>query len=129
MPSVRAILTLAATGAIAAAALAGPTAATASPIPANLVVTHIHCITTEDATGPDEPLLKWSGGATIWSGQLNDGNEVDIPHTVVHVGDTIELWDVDSPDPDDLLGSLRIDGAHEYHFQNNADYWVTVANE
>jgi hypothetical protein len=129
MPAVRAILTLAATGAIAAAALAGPTAATASPKPANLVVTHIHCVSTEDVTGPDEALLKWHDGNTIWSGQLNDGNEVDTPHVVVHVGDTIDLWDVDSPDPDDLLGSLRIDGAHDYHYTNGADYWVTIANE
>lgn len=131
MPSVRTILSIAGVAAMAAATLAAPAAVSAKPVAkkAGLVVTHLRCVTTEDATGPDEPYLRWAGGNTIWGpSQLNDGQEVDLPHTAISVGDTIELWDQDSPDPDDLLGSLRIDGAHAYHFNNGADYWLTVEN-
>jgi hypothetical protein len=117
--------------ALIAAALAAPVSAAAAPAtppPAGLAITHIHCIETEDITGADDAYLKVPGGPVLWGPKsLNDGESADLRVTV-HTGQAIELWDDDVPDADDLLGTNTIGGPGIYKYnQDGADYDVTVS--
>jgi hypothetical protein len=113
--------------ALAGAALAVPAAAHAAPKPAGLAITHVQCIETEDITGADDAYLK-SGSARIWGPvSLNNGEGADLRVTV-HSGQVVELWDEDSPDPDDFLGSNTINGPGVYKYNlDDANYDVTVS--
>lgn len=113
--------------ALAGAALVIPAAAHAAPTPARLAITHIKCIETEDVSGADEAYLK-SGSARIWGPvSLNNGESAAL-NVTVDVGQIVELWDEDSPDADDFLGSNTIHGADVYRYTlDDANYEVTVS--
>lgn len=61
--------------------------------------------TSEDfGAGGDEPYLKVN--TVFWRapGSMDDGAVAAVNETV-HVGDVVQAWDADSPDPDDFIGS------------------------
>lgn len=75
---------------------------------ARLVLISLHCITTEDTTGPDEAYLMVNG-IKVWGPQsMNDNDSVDLGRKTISFTNKaeIQLWDEDSPDSDDLLGTI-----------------------
>ncbi|MFJ9556321.1 hypothetical protein ACIRPH_21105 [Nocardiopsis sp. NPDC101807] len=94
----------------------------------------LHCNTTEDNTGPDNAYLKWDG-TNFWGVvEINDGQTKDIDRMVKMNGGSgkVELWDEDTPDPDDFLGSENIQaeeagqGEKKTTFTgDDASYWLT----
>lgn len=102
---------------------------------AQLRLLSIHCNTTEDVTGADEPYLK-VGGRQVWSSQsLNDGQSAElsgVPPISFSRSIPIELWEQDGGflDPDDFLGSWTVrrrdaGGEREARFNgDDADYVV-----
>ncbi len=84
-----------------------PGAASAQATTRYLKLVSLQCITTEDWTGADEPYLN-VGGNTVWSGSLNDSqsaNLTGLSATPFFGQIEIELYDDDSPDGDDWLGT------------------------
>lgn len=71
----------------------------------------LKCNVTEDWTGPDEPYLMMNG-QVIWDHTregLNDGEAAHVGVKVQLNGiATVSLFDQDSPDPDDFLGSIAV---------------------
>jgi hypothetical protein len=72
----------------------------------------LECVTTEDWTGGDELYIRVNG-RTIWSAadSVNDGESIAV-NRIVNSGDTVALYDEDSPDADDFLGSDIVEGDH-----------------
>lgn len=69
------------------------------------------CNTTEDSSGPDEAYLLVNG-VQIWGPtSINDHQHRDVNKTIAVAGgtSTIMLWDADSPDADDNLGTVTVD--------------------
>ena len=65
------------------------------------------CHDTEDSTGPDEARLVVNG-VTRWRRRMNDGHAVsldDVKPIPFEKRARIDLFDDDSPDPDDHLGT------------------------
>lgn len=106
---------------LVAAILAGgllPVTAAASPaspaVPASarqamattVILGDLECTETEDwGAGGDEPYLKVNG-TRVWSAEdsVDNGGRLAV-NIKANVGDTVSLYDSDSPDADDLLGS------------------------
>jgi hypothetical protein len=66
------------------------------------------CLTTEDSTGADEAYLNYNG-QRVWSDSINDGESREIGVFRPISGQaTVDLFDEDSPDPDDFLGRITI---------------------
>jgi hypothetical protein len=70
----------------------------------------LECVTTEDWSGGDEPYIKVNG-RTVWTSadSVNDGESIAV-NRIVNSGDTVALYDADSPDADDFLGSDIVEG-------------------
>jgi hypothetical protein len=95
----------------------------------------LHCNVTEDWTGPDEPYLMMNG-QVIWDHTregLNDGGSAHIGIELPLNGiATVSLFDQDSPDPDDFLGSIAVfpqelgpDVIKKKFLADGADYWLS----
>lgn len=97
----------------------------------------LFCSTTEDTTGADEPYLLVNG-VKVWgmeSPGLNNKETADLSALpVIEFGTRarVELFDLDSPDDDDLLGRFYAgkmqlgQGEVEYKFvEDDADYTLT----
>ncbi|MFF1909158.1 hypothetical protein [Kitasatospora sp. NPDC058218] len=93
---------------------------------------NLHCDTTEDTFGADEPVLRWNG-SVIWEGELNDGDTVNVDRFIPLNDESgiISLTERDSPDPDDHLGDQTIfrdeanQGWHRANFRgDDASYFL-----
>jgi len=79
----------------------------------DVVIKTLYCKSTEDSLGGDECELRiyvdGAGSPIKIQKDLNDGKTWSVNRTFSYNKTLrIELWDLDSPDPDDLLGSLMI---------------------
>jgi hypothetical protein len=129
--TVRALFVAAAlaSASLPAVAVAAPTAqiapAAAQQVAATTVILgDLECIETEDwGADGDEPYIKVNGNR-VWTAEdsVDNGGRLAV-NIKANVGDTVSLYDADSPDADDLLGSdvieadrgtlvFRNDGAH-----------------
>lgn len=102
---------------------------------ARLKLISLHCTTTEDSTGADEPYLLVNGNRVWGSSSLNDGETADlsqVPLISFNGTASIKLFDDDSPDGDDNLGTHTANesqagrGTQTGTFtQDDADYTLT----
>ena len=103
----------------------------------NLRLISLFCSKTEDNAGADEPYLLVNG-VKVWGSEspgLNNKETADLSALPVISFDTrarVELFDVDSPDDDDLLGRFYAgrgqlgQGEVEFKFvEDDADYTLT----
>jgi hypothetical protein len=114
------------------AVLAGasvPVAAVAAPLhtlATTVVLGDLECIATEDwGSDGDEPYLKVNG-VRVWSAEdsVDDGGRLAV-NIKANVGDTVSLYDADSPDADDLLGSDVIEADRgTLVFQNDGAHYI-----
>jgi hypothetical protein len=96
------------------------------------------CNTQEDYTGSDNPYLRVKG-QRVWSGRLRNGQEADLSGVnLIPFAQRarIELWEYDSWDPDDHLGTSFATDFHigqgdiEARFSNyGTDYVLTFRVE
>jgi hypothetical protein len=64
----------------------------------------------EDFVGGDSPYLRVNTKFWEMSGlAVREGRWLTVFRTV-HVGDVVQAWDADSPDPDDFIGSDKVGG-------------------
>ncbi len=107
--------------AAAVAADAQPAAPAKAAAATRVTLTTLECIETEDWTGGDELYIKVNG-RTIWTAadSVNDGESIAV-NRIVNSGDTVALYDEDSPDADDFLGSDIVEGDHGTLVFNNDD--------
>ena len=115
------------------AAATAPGAASAQSTTAHYVkLVSLDCIETEDTTGADELYLKIRG-KTVWSGNLNNGGDVDlatVPSKEFYGQTNIDLYDDDWPDADDWLGSNAVyateagQGDHTVSFKEDGAHYV-----
>lgn len=102
-----------ATGALAAPAAPAKVSAVERPaaVQSGAVLGNLTVIDTEDwSADGDEPYIKVNG-VRVWAA----ADSVDVGGVLavnirVNPGDTVSLYDEDSPDADDLLGSDVVDG-------------------
>jgi hypothetical protein len=74
-----------------------------------ITLTSLHCGTTEDWSGADEPYLVLDGQVVWGPGSLNDGQTAYFNVSRVFASSvTIDLYDDDSPDADDSLGRVIV---------------------
>jgi hypothetical protein len=62
----------------------------------------------EDLIGGDSPYLRVNTKFWEMNG-VREGRWLTVFRTV-HVGDVVQAWDADSPDPDDFIGSDEVTG-------------------
>jgi hypothetical protein len=62
----------------------------------------------EDLIGGDSPYLRVNTKFWEMNG-VREGRWLTVFRTV-HVGDVVQAWDADSPDPDDFIGSDKVGG-------------------
>jgi hypothetical protein len=79
----------------------------------DLTIKNIHCTSTEDWSGADNNQLRVyvDGNAkpVIYNYRLNDGQNWALNKTFKYNKSIkVEMWDLDDPDPDDLLGTLNV---------------------
>ena len=126
--------------AIAAAVLAGGSVPSAAAAPAHsstpaaatqvagatVILGDLECIETEDwGSGGDEPYLKVNGNR-VWTSEdsVDNGGKLAV-NIKAQVGDTVSLYDADSPDADDLLGSDVIEADRgTLVFQNDGAHYT-----
>jgi hypothetical protein len=104
----------------------------------NLKLISLLCNTQEDYTGSDNPYLRVKG-QRVWSGRLRNGQEANLDGvSLIQFGGRarIELWEYDSWDPDDHLGTVYASdfqigqGDVEGRFSNyGTDYVLTYRVE
>lgn len=120
-----------ATAALPAVAVAAPiglvTAAGAAQVAATTVVLgDLECIETEDwGADGDEPYIKVNG-VRVWTAadSVDNGGKLAV-NIKANVGDTVSLYDDDSPDADDLLGSDVIEADRgTLVFQNDGAHYT-----
>jgi hypothetical protein len=116
----------------------GTTASSDGSITVNkLTVLNLHCTETEDTMGEDEARLHiYIDGAEADSvyNDINDGQDRSINREYVFTNSaSFTLYDEDSPDGDDNLGSFDVDtsdGQHSGKFTGDgADYTLTYKVE
>jgi hypothetical protein len=91
--------------ATAGATVAQSARSAAAPAQTRVILGELECLETEDWTGGDEVYIKVNG-ETVWTAadSINTGDKMAV-NRIVKVGDTVSLYDADSPDADDFLGS------------------------
>lgn len=95
---------------LGSAAFAGQASAAESGVQATQVeFKRIQAIVTED-NGDDEPRLEWDDQQFWSAGGVSEGDSLDINITQPFHGASglVELWEDDSPDDDDALGSAPL---------------------
>jgi hypothetical protein len=117
---------------LVAAVLAGasvPVAAVAAPhqtMATTVILGDLECIETEDwGSDGDEPYLKVNGNR-VWTAEdsVDNGGKLAV-NIKANVGDTVSLYDADSPDADDLLGSDVIEADRgTLVFQNDGAHYI-----
>lgn len=69
----------------------------------------LECEKTEDSTGADEAYLNFNNERVFGPVSINDGQTVNVGVTKAFARKArVELFDADSPDEDDSLGSIEI---------------------
>lgn len=67
------------------------------------------CSVTEDSTGADEAYLNYNGERVFGIRKINDGQTLEIGVVRrINGSAVVSLFDEDSPDADDFLGSITI---------------------
>ena len=113
----RSVLSTVAATAVLLGAAAVPSSAAAAPAPMARVNMHtLICYETEDWGAGGDELYLVVNGSRIWSSADSVDCDHDSPARVpvnrkADTGDEVFLYDADSPDADDLLGSDVIEGS------------------
>lgn len=102
-----------------------------------LTVINLHCNTTEDNLGEDEARLHFyidGPEKDSFYADINDGQNRSVNREYIFSSNaSISLYDEDSPDSDDFLGSININttaGSFTGHFTgDDADYELTYKVE
>jgi hypothetical protein len=72
---------------------------------ATLILDKLICHQTQDLTGADDAYIKVNGDVVSGPHRMNNGDSISVGYqSQFNDRVTIELWEHDSPDPDDLLG-------------------------
>jgi hypothetical protein len=89
----------------------------------------LECLTSEDSSvfGNGDELYIRAGGRVIWTAQdsVEDGEKLAV-NRKVKVGSTIALYDADSPDGDDLIGTDIVEGSRGTLVFGNDDARYTL---
>lgn len=96
---------------------------------ARLVPVRIHCETSSDGGGTDEPYLESNTGVTIYGpGSISEGQSLNIRGKDFNAGENIYLFDDDAPLSDDYLGGPQVNGPGAYTYTGDgAKYTVDFA--
>jgi hypothetical protein len=121
---------VAATAMAASMLLSGASAASAAPS-YRLELVSLECLDTETTWGPDHAYLRVNG-ETVWARHMNENHTERFTtdtHRNFDAWASIQLWDDDSPDADDLLGTVTATPADAgkgertgYFREDGADY-------
>ncbi|WP_304451893.1 hypothetical protein [Nocardiopsis sp. YSL2] len=119
--------TVAATAVLLGVAVSAPAAASTVQAPARAATVNMHtliCYETEDWGADGDELYLVVNGTRVWSSADSVDCDHDSPARVpvnrkANTGDEVFLYDADSPDADDLLGSDVIEGSRGTLVFNN----------